>query len=103
MEKLKKLSVYNSVEKDEVNKCVISQIEWNHFRNHLMIADQASNFAKIFEFLAPKKEHAFQKKKSQSQNLKKHFEFSRAHCLKITHKVAFEFLDFGIFHQFLSY
>ena len=23
-----------------------------------------------------------------------------AHCLKITQNVAFEFLDFGIFHQF---
>ena len=26
-----------------------------------------------------------------------------AHCLKITQNVAFEFLDFGIFHQFMSY
>ena len=26
-----------------------------------------------------------------------------AQCLKITQNVAFEFLDFGIFHQFLSY
>ena len=26
-----------------------------------------------------------------------------AHCLKITQNVAFEFLNFGIFHQFLSY
>ena len=25
------------------------------------------------------------------------------HCLKITQNVAFEFLNFGIFHQFLSY
>ena len=27
----------------------------------------------------------------------------RTHCLKITQNVAFEFLNFGIFHQFLSY
>ena len=26
-----------------------------------------------------------------------------SHCLKITQNVAFEFLNFGIFHQFLSY
>ena len=26
-----------------------------------------------------------------------------SHCLKITLNVAFEFLNFGIFHQFLSY
>ena len=26
-----------------------------------------------------------------------------AHCLKIPQNVAFEFLNFGIFHQFLSY
>ena len=26
-----------------------------------------------------------------------------AHCLKISQNVAFEFLNFGIFHQFLSY
>ena len=26
-----------------------------------------------------------------------------SHCLKITKKFAFEFLNFGIFHQFLSY
>ena len=26
-----------------------------------------------------------------------------AHCLKITQNVAFEFFNFGIFHQFLSY
>ena len=26
-----------------------------------------------------------------------------AHCLKITQNVAFEFSNFGIFHQFLSY
>ena len=26
-----------------------------------------------------------------------------AHCLKINQNVAFEFLNFGIFHQFLSY
>ena len=26
-----------------------------------------------------------------------------AHCLKITQNVAFEFLNFGLFHQFLSY
>ena len=26
-----------------------------------------------------------------------------AHCLKITQNVAFEFLNLGIFHQFLSY
>ena len=26
-----------------------------------------------------------------------------AHCLKITQNVAFEFLNFGIFHQFLSF
>ena len=26
-----------------------------------------------------------------------------AHCLNITQNVAFEFLNFGIFHQFLSY
>ena len=26
-----------------------------------------------------------------------------AKCLKITQNVAFEFLNFGIFHQFLSY
>ena len=26
-----------------------------------------------------------------------------AHCLKIAQNVAFEFLNFGIFHQFLSY
>ena len=25
------------------------------------------------------------------------------HCLKITQNVAFEFLNFGIFHQLLSY
>ena len=25
---------------------------------------------------------------------------SVSHCLKITHNVAFEFLNFGIFHQF---
>ena len=25
------------------------------------------------------------------------------HCLKITQNVAFEFFNFGIFHQFLSY
>ena len=29
--------------------------------------------------------------------------FTDAHRLKITHTVAFEFLKFGIFHQFLSY
>ena len=29
--------------------------------------------------------------------------FARAHCLKITQNVAFEFLKFGIFPQFLSY
>ena len=29
--------------------------------------------------------------------------FSKTHCLKITQNVAFEFLNFGIFHQFLSY
>ena len=28
---------------------------------------------------------------------------SISHCLKITQNVAFEFLDFGIFHQFLNY
>ena len=28
---------------------------------------------------------------------------AHAHCLKITQNVAFEFLNFGIFHQFLSY
>ena len=27
---------------------------------------------------------------------------SKAQCLKITQNVAFEFLNFGIFHQFLS-
>ena len=27
----------------------------------------------------------------------------QSHCLKITQNVAFEFLNFGIFHQFLSY
>ena len=27
----------------------------------------------------------------------------KAQCLKITQNVAFEFLNFGIFHQFLSY
>ena len=26
-----------------------------------------------------------------------------SHCLKITQNVAFEFLNFDIFHQFLSY
>ena len=26
-----------------MNKCVISQIEWNHFSHHRIIADQASN------------------------------------------------------------
>ena len=26
-----------------------------------------------------------------------------SHCLKITQNVAFEFFNFGIFHQFLSY
>ena len=29
--------------------------------------------------------------------------FQVTHCLKITQNVAFEFLNFGIFHQFLSY
>ena len=29
--------------------------------------------------------------------------FTISHCLKITQNVAFEFLNFGIFHQFLSY
>ena len=29
--------------------------------------------------------------------------FTASHCLKITQNVAFEFLNFGIFHQFLSY
>ena len=28
---------------------------------------------------------------------------TRSHCLKIAQNVAFEFLYFGIFHQFLSY
>ena len=27
----------------------------------------------------------------------------KAQCLKITQNVAFEFLNFGIFHQFLAY
>ena len=31
-----------------------------------------------------------------------HF-FTHPHCLKITQTVAFEFFNFGIFHQFLSY
>ena len=30
-------------------------------------------------------------------------QFSVPHCLKITQNVAFEFFNFGIFHQFLSY
>ena len=29
--------------------------------------------------------------------------FTLSHCSKITQNVAFEFLYFGIFHQFLSY
>ena len=29
--------------------------------------------------------------------------FIQAQCLKITQNVAFEFFNFGIFHQFLSY
>ena len=29
--------------------------------------------------------------------------FLDSHCLKVTQNVAFEFLNFGIFHQFLSY
>ena len=29
--------------------------------------------------------------------------FPTSHCLKITQNVAIEFLNFGIFHQFLSY
>ena len=28
---------------------------------------------------------------------------AKTQCLKITQNVAFEFLNFGIFHQFLSY
>ena len=36
-------------------------------------------------------------------NLMSNF-WHRAHCLKITtQNVAFEFVNFGIFHQFLSY
>ena len=31
------------------------------------------------------------------------FLYAFAHCLKITQNVAFVFLNFGIFHQFLSY
>ena len=27
----------------------------------------------------------------------------QTHCLKITHDVAFQFFNFGIFHQFLSF
>ena len=34
----------------------------------------------------------------------KYFTTSKvSHCLKITQNVAFEFLNFDIFHQFLSY
>ena len=36
-------------------------------------------------------------------NTIKIFFFHGAHCLKITQNVAFEFLNFDIFHQFLSY
>ena len=32
-----------------------------------------------------------------------HEERPKEQCLKITQNVAFEFLNFGIFHQFLSY
>ena len=48
-------------------------------------------------FFGPKKK-AFQKDFVDPQHISQD-----SHCLKITQTVAFEFLNFGIFHQFLSY
>ena len=42
-----------------------------------------------------------QKHKCHVQKMLTHLT-TTAHCLKITQNVAFEFLNFGIFHQFLS-
>ena len=72
-----------------IHKAIISAYCSFHFYWHINCI--ISSLAKIYVNLR------------NFEQLSKVLNPTYTHCLKITQNVAFEFMNFGIFHQFVSY